>query len=260
MVPNKKERNLRAASLVSLSPTHILSDMAHNVMIIYSNIKSKYYRNIILDSETGFRGGEVSRGILRCPNRKCRCDKFYRHGIYERYFITLSETQAEMDPECSAVSAMSSIVTVTEKMQVLRVSCAQCRMTHAVLPSDVIPYHQHSYTLILFILSMIFNSENCDNAPEGNKLHQTPEFIWSFLNALVRAYRLYKDRMISALRFDGLYHAAENPSDIQMIRLYLGPPSQNPCHIAFIRIHQCQIFVTRRDTISSPIRYIFPKS
>jgi hypothetical protein len=39
----------------------------------------------------GFHGGEASRGKYMCENPRCRCQVFYRHGIYERFVVELSD-------------------------------------------------------------------------------------------------------------------------------------------------------------------------
>lgn len=44
---------------------------------------------------------------------------------------------------------------VTAKVKIQRVICPDCRKTHAIIPSDLIPYYQHTLETILKLLEVI---------------------------------------------------------------------------------------------------------
>lgn len=66
-----------------------------------------------------------------CPNCQAR-GQFKNHGHYSRHVIVLLGAQV-----------------THEVIEVKRVKCKSCNRTHALLPSFILPYHTHTYSVIL---------------------------------------------------------------------------------------------------------------
>lgn len=81
------------------------------------------------DEISGFYG----RWNCICP--KCGLEgKMYRHAFYERYLCVLDQGH------------------LTErKLNILRLKCAGCGSTHAILTMDMLPFYVYSFLLILDI-------------------------------------------------------------------------------------------------------------
>lgn len=77
-----------------------------------------------------------------CP--KCGAHTFHRHAFYERHVLYLDDDYTIH--ECT--------------LSVLRLKCTSCNSTHAILPSDVIPYCIYSLPTFLKITSEILISHN----------------------------------------------------------------------------------------------------
>mgnify|MGYP000323130372 CR=1 FL=1 len=76
-----------------------------------------------------------------CP--KCGTKHaLYRHGTYVRN-----------------ISYYKNKCIVNEKLKVLRLKCASCNSTHAILPKDIIPYCIYTYSCIMKILYEHFNDK-----------------------------------------------------------------------------------------------------
>ena len=222
-------------------------------MIIRSGIQIKDYQQNILDNKYGFHGGEASRGMFRCPNPDCRCDRFYRHGTYERYFIS-----AASDFKLDDIPASDDTLTCldgiqTQLLTILRVKCTGCGQTHAILPEDIVPFHPFSLLLLLTILVQICKTDN-DNSSGKRELHQTKFLSWSFLHTLLLVYQLYYTKMLHALRIKGIYTRPENPSDRILLGFYITEKANAKFH--FREIFSSQLFLTRQNTVSYPIRII----
>lgn len=215
-------------------------------------MKIKDYQNEILDNEHGFHGGATSQGMFRCPNPDCRCDIFYRHGTYQRYFVTFSDDEAdisEMPPDTLDVFNTLS----TQRLTILRIRCTGCGQTHAVLPCDIVPFHAFSLLLQLMILYTICKN-NTESQNQKSILHQTKELSWPFLHALLLAYQLYHFRMCHVLRLKGLYTKEASLSDLVLLGFYLSPELTS--RYLFLHVFSTQLFLTRRNTVSYPISII----
>lgn len=74
---------------------------------------------------------------------KCPCcnafRSFSRHAIYARNICILSDNQL-----------------IEKKLNILRLKCKSCKTTHAVLPSDTIPYMIYSFSCVLNLLSKYY--------------------------------------------------------------------------------------------------------
>lgn len=222
-------------------------------MIIYSGIQIKDYQKTILDIESGFCGGEASRGMFRCPNPVCRCDRFYRHGTYNRYFISLSEefNWKDISADDGSLSCFDGIQ--THLLTILRLKCTGCGQTHAVLPDDIIPFHSLSLLLQLMILSQLCKNDN-SNPSQKRTLHQTEKLSWPVLHALLLAYQSYHAKMMYVLRVKSIYSHPDVPSDCILLSLYIS--EETHARLFFLKIHLIQLFLTRQNTASYPIRII----
>ena len=227
-------------------------------MIIQYNVFCKDYQEKILE---GFCGGIKSKGQFCCPNPDCRSGIFHRHGTYERYLIEIGFEQplcqedaykAFCDPE-----DLDSLIHINH-MEILRIKCAGCGMTHAILPADAIPFLSGTVLAVLFLLFQIC----CENDGTLNEaaIHPRGIFSWQYLKYLRILYAGYRNRMVAALRSGGLYCHAEDPSDRDILLIYLSPPPLSLPYLSFLRFHKAPMFVRRRSTLSYPLRFLFPKT
>ena len=215
-------------------------------MIIHSDVQIKDYLKTVLDKESGFHGGEASKGMFRCQNPECRCNTFHRHGTYERYFEALPEVfPVNGLPEAeNPLSCFDSIQTC--RLTILRIKCSGCGQTHAVLPCDVVPFHLLSLFLQLMILVQLYSSsQKC-------VLRQTEVLSWPLLCALLTVYRSYRAHMIHALRVKNIYTSQNAPSDMRLLHIYTSPDP--PATARYREVFSSQLFVTRRSTVSYPVR------
>lgn len=221
-------------------------------MVIHSNIKIKDYQTAVLCNEHGFHGGEASRGMFRCPDPACRCDIFYRHGTYKRYIVSIIDDETEHASKKLDLLTLSESL-LTQQMTILRICCTGCGQTHAILPCDIVPFHAVSLMLQLMILITICKN---NNDPQSRKsiLHQTSELSWPFLHALLLAYQSYRSRMCHVLRVKGLYAKETDLSDQALLDYYLS--HELPARYLFLHVFSTQLFLTRRNTVSYPIRII----
>lgn len=224
----------------------------HMFMLIHSHIKIKDYQDIILDKNHGFRGGEASRGMFRCSNPDCRCDTFYRHGTYQRYFVSFPHEEIDTAPHTENSSLSLFDIVLTQHLTILRIRCTSCGQTHAILPYDIVPYHAFSLMLQLMILYTIHNDN--DSNSQKKKLHQTTVLSWPFLHALFAAYQAYHSRMCHVLRLKSLYSKETTPSDHELLKFYLSV--ETDVRSLFLHVFSFPLFLTRRSTVSYPLRFI----
>jgi len=87
-----------------------------------------YIQRIIKNSEENFY--HVQQGCKNCGYG----GNLHRHATYQRNVICKS---------------------ITASVTIQRVICPDCRKTHALIPSDLIPYFQHTLETILNLLELI---------------------------------------------------------------------------------------------------------
>ena len=218
-----------------------------------ASVKIKDYETEILEN---LRGGEAGRGFFRCPNPDCRCDKFYRHGTYPRYFLTVGRPETEE----AAMGSDGTDPFQTVHVRILRLICAGCGMTHAVLPSDGIPFVFE--TRDVFLVLVLHMSLAGQAAGKGGRVPVSSEgmFSWKVLRWIMDCYKKYRERMVCALRWAGLHQCAMDPDDVSLSRKYLGDPPQGDACRSFLLFHKKPPFVNRRGTASYPLRYVLPES
>lgn len=231
------------------------------LMIIHPSVLCKDYQKEIMEN---FHGGESSQDQFRCSNPDCRCDKFYRHGTYFRYFIDLNEIPDLNEMDSLTVERLSEAVcsVTVQQVQILRVRCMGCGITHSILTADMVPFRGWSLLLLFFLLLMICSSGQ-GTIDSYTHLHENVSFSWKFLKHLVFVFLKYNSSMLSAIRFGGLYQNAHDPSARELLLCFLGGipfsfPSQPV--IQYLKLFQSPLFVSRRNTVSYPLRYLFPKS
>lgn len=220
-------------------------------MVIHSHIKIKDYQDTVLDNDHGFHGGSSSRGMFRCPNPKCRCDVFYRHGTYQRYFVFIPYEMQDLAFQAESLSVFDAME--TQSLTILRIRCTGCGQTHAILPDDIVPFRTFSLLLQLLILFTICKKHTSSDSRE-KMLHQTSLLSWPFLHALLLTFQAYHSRMCHVLRSKSIYTAEKEPSDPELLELYLFH-EQHVRHL-FLHVFSVPLFLTRQNTVSYPIRII----
>lgn len=220
-------------------------------MVIHSRIKIKDYQDTVLDNEHGFHGGSVSRGLFRCPNPNCRCDIFYRHGTYQRYFVFIPYELQDISFQTDTLSVFDTIE--TQRLTILRIRCTGCGQTHAILPEDIVPFHAFSLLLQLMILSTIYKKQSGSDS-QKKMIHQTALLSWPFLHALLLTFQAYRSRMCHVLRSKSIYTSEKGPSDPELLDLYLF--YEQPVRYLFLQVFSVPLFLTRQNTVSYPISII----
>lgn len=94
----------------------IIDNFQNFIQRIIKNSQDNFYHTVIGCSRCGYGGN------------------LHRHGTYKRNII-------------------SSEITTTINIQ--RVICPDCSKTHAIIPSDLIPYFQHTLKTITLLLELI---------------------------------------------------------------------------------------------------------
>lgn len=113
-----------------------------------------------------------------CP--KCGAKhSLTRHGSYERNLCLIDDYKK----------------TVDIKMTILRVKCSSCNSTHAILPSDIIPYCIYSFSSILKILTKFYSNEHT-----VLELCSTFSISFQVLYMLVSRFSLFLNSCITVLR------------------------------------------------------------
>lgn len=108
-------------------------------MIIEFQVFSKDYNEKILNLSNTFE--------YTCPKCGAR-ERFHRHGTYFRHITYLS---------------IDGCI-VSEPIEILRLKCISCESTHAILPSDIIPFQVYSLPVVLFLCNeMLINKKSLRN-------------------------------------------------------------------------------------------------
>lgn len=126
-------------------------------MIIDNQLKNKEYFQIIHSSN-------LSK--YDCP--KCGAKaSMTRHAYYER----------------NVISIINAIMIYTI-LKILRVKCTSCGSTHAILPSDIIPYKQFDYLSFITILENYFYDAQ-SGYELSTKFNVSFQTIYSFINTFL---------------------------------------------------------------------------
>jgi len=137
-------------------------------MIIDNQLKNKKYFEII---------GSSNLSKYDCP--KCGAKaSMTRHAYYKRNVISIINA-----------------VMIYRILKILRVKCTSCGSTHAILPSDIIPYKQFDYLSFMTILENYFYFDQ-SGYELSNKFNVSYQTIYSFINTFL----IFKDSTFITLR------------------------------------------------------------
>lgn len=214
------------------------------------------YSELIIN---GFHGGQVSKGQFRCSNPKCRCDVFYRHGTYERHILHFESNPVLGPEDDSAFELPDGTSCIDTLMEILRVQCAGCGITHAIMPVDAIPFQVFSLPAFLQIILYILADTNASTSGHP-PLHSVNGLSWYVLKRMLQIYKDHHARMMAALRMQGLYEKAADLTDTILARIYMGISPPPGATLAFLRCHKQPVFVSRRSTVSYPLRFLLPQN
>lgn len=114
----------------------------------------------------------------------------FRHAKYERYILTIYQGEIS-----------------SKKLEILRLRCSSCDKTHAVLPSDTIPYCIYSYSYILTILFEHFIDKK-SVLKLANKFNISFQIIYSFISR----FKVFLKECIYVLRLLHFFKNTETPS------------------------------------------------
>lgn len=195
-------------------------------MIIDFSLECKNY------SENIFHSG--SPYPYQCTG--CGSRQMIRYGSYERYAIL--------------VNADGALDTMRLKIQ--RLLCA-CGRTHAILPGDVIPFHNYNYASFLYLLLLLpsHSGSGCRTVSLTEKLHQL-SISYQILKYFLMIYRKYEQDIISMLRITGHYTKSLSPCAGEILSI-CSAFSPGTAHKEYFRLFRKPMFVDRQDTPAYPL-------
>ena len=159
-----------------------------------------------------------------------------RYGSYERYAIM--------------INADGSLDTMRLKVQ--RLLCA-CGRTHALLPGDIIPFHNYNYAPFLCLLQLL--PCHCESGQKTvsftEKLHQL-SISDQLLRYFLMIYRKYEQDIISMLRITGCYTKCLSPATGEVLTLCSTFPP-GTAQKEYFRLFRRPMFLNRQDTVSYPL-------
>ena len=139
----------------------LINDYIQFPFMIIDNFPN-FIQRVIKNSEDDFY--HIVHGCCHCGY----AGNLHRHACYNRTII------------CKQITA---------RVRIQRVICPNCRKTHAIIPSDLIPYFQHTLETILRLLEFIINKR----ASYSQSLKVYRSFNLSFspahINLYVRRFR-----------------------------------------------------------------------
>ena len=166
----------------------------------------------------------------------CGSRQMIRYGSYERYAIM--------------INADGSLDTMRLKVQ--RLLCA-CGRTHALLPGDIIPFHNYNYALFLCLLQLL--PCHCESGQKTvsftEKLHQL-SISDQLLRYFLMIYRKYEQDIISMLRITGCYTKCLSPASGEVLTLCSTFPP-GTAQKEYFRLFRRPMFLNRQDTVSYPL-------
>lgn len=167
---------------------------------------------------------------------RCGSRQMIRHGSYERYAI-MSNADGSLD---------------TMRLKVQRLLCA-CGRTHALLPGDIIPFHNYNYALFLYLLQLLpCHSESGQKTVSLiEKLHQL-SISYQLLRYFLMIYRKYEQDIISMLRITGCCTKCLSPASREVLVL-CSTFSPGTAQKEYFRLFRKPMFLNRQDTVSYPL-------
>jgi len=157
-------------------------------MIIASNINCKNYKTEILNNYQIYS--------YECP--KCQSRHYWvRHATYGRNVVLVE-----------------NFVFVEMKMNILRLKCNSCKSTHAILPSDIIPYCIYSLACIFKLITEHYlekNSVICIAKKYKISFHLICHFL--------KLFNSFINECISTLRLLEIIKCASIPTPKEVLKL-----------------------------------------
>lgn len=171
-----------------------------------------------------------------CPNPECRAKNhpMRRHASYERGLVV-------WDTETGCLRE--------ERMVILRLKCASCGTTHAVLTMDMIPFFSYSLQAFLALVAMCLS-------PDGSvpRTEKETGVSYQLLYRFLRIFHEHMQGLMLFLRLEALWNQPEQPLDTQIIPLLKAQPPPWPASCCF-RHFGIPLFLHRRSTIAYPLRF-----
>lgn len=156
-----------------------------------------------------------------------------RHGSYERYLVFPGD---DVVLECIC-------------MTVLRLKCTSCGTTHAVLPMDIIPFHQYCIQAVLIILlSATSSGSSAPKAAEQMDISYQQAYIFLSL------YRRYETAILLMLRKLGIGESAAPLCTLVSIAFLTESPPPFP-QMHFFKEYCRPLFLSRRGTAAYPLHF-----
>lgn len=163
-----------------------------------------------------------------------------RHGSYERYLVFPGD-DAVLEYIC---------------MTVLRLKCTSCGSTHAVLPMDIIPFHQFSVQAVLIIL---LSAISCGSSVP--KTARQMDISYQLAYTFLALYRRYENGILLMLRKLGIWESAAPLCVPVSIAFLTESPPPFP-QMQFFQEHFRPLFLSRQGTAAYPLHFgaAFPGS
>lgn len=156
-----------------------------------------------------------------------------RHGSYDRYLIFLADN-AVLECIC---------------MTVLRLKCTSCGSTHAVLPMDIIPFHQFSVQAVFTILlSAVLCGPTVPKA--AAQMGVSYQLAYTFL----ALYRRYEARILLMLKKLGIWQSAALLCASLSIPFLTESPPPFP-QMQFFKEYCRPLFLSRQGTAAYPLHF-----
>ena len=191
-------------------------------MIIDFTVDFSNYKNKILNNYSFFD--------YVCP--KCGAKhSLTRHGSYERNICFIDNHNI-----CE------------EKICVLRLKCASCNSTHAVLPNDVIPYCIYSFSFVIKVLGEYY-LEDSKISDICTMFSISFQLIYSFISKFIE----FVNSSFSILRNLGFEISCIPHDVLSSIDLY--HQNKNFLYVYFFRT-QWMLFLRKFHNILSPPIFI----
>ena len=200
--------------------------MIHDSTVTYQ----EYHEKII----KGFKGGAASAGIYRCNTPGCECREMYRHGVYQRYVVSISNLEDFGPNMCfeEQEDFLKRMVLTTESIYILRLKCKCCGATNVILPADIVPFRSFTLPLILIILYSFYRNHFHHLVSEKHvsqfDIFSKKGISWNLIHMYLRIYAEHNKLVQEVLCIEGFLPVNASISELLQINLLL--QSENISH------------------------------
>ena len=164
-----------------------------------------------------------------CP--KCGAKhRFHRHARYPRY-LTLWDEGALKE----------------ERLDILRLQCNSCKITHSILTMDMIPFCIYSIQAFLALVRECVSEEGSVLKTERNT-----GVSFQFLYRFLAIFQEYRERLIIFLRTTLFWTDAPNPFPGWVSEALLMHPPPWP-QAQYFKANASPLFLHRHNTVSYPL-------